>query len=69
MDAARDCLDQYREGSMDDTLEGTNVDRAVKESKSSRLRALIERFEHAIQPHDIFSPPTPGAERMTLDKG
>ncbi len=68
MDAARDCLDQYRERSMDDTLERTMVDRAVKESNSSRLQALIERFEQAIQPHDIFSPPTPGAERMALNE-
>ncbi len=51
-DAACDCLEQYRERSMQDKLERTLVDKAVQQDNSSRLQALVARFEKAIQAHD-----------------
>jgi hypothetical protein len=55
MHAAYDCLQQFRARGMPDTVERSVLDKAFTESTQSnspRLRALISRFEKAIQAHD-----------------
>jgi hypothetical protein len=54
-DAACDCLEQYRERGMEDNLERTLVDKAVQQDNSSRLQALVARFEKAIEALAAFS--------------
>ncbi len=51
MDAACDFLEQYRERGMPNTVERNMLDRTFTESNSSRLQALVARFEKAIQVH------------------
>ncbi len=48
MNAACDCLEQFRERSMDDKLERTLVDKAVHQDSSALFQALVARFEKAI---------------------
>jgi hypothetical protein len=52
MDAAWECLEQYRERSVYDKLERELVDKAVQLDNSARLQALVAKFEKAIQAHD-----------------
>jgi hypothetical protein len=52
MDAAYDSLEQFRERGMPDTVERNMLDRAFTSNDSSRLRALVAKFEKAIQAHD-----------------
>jgi hypothetical protein len=49
MDAAYDCLQQFRARDMPDTIERSMLDKALTESNPPRLRALLSRFEKAIQ--------------------
>jgi hypothetical protein len=52
MDAAYDCLEQFRDRGMPDTVERNILDRAFTSNNSSRLLALVAKFEKAIQAHD-----------------
>jgi hypothetical protein len=51
---------------MEDMLESTLVDKAVQQDNSSRLKALVARFEKAIQAHDARLAASSGPVRPLL---
>jgi hypothetical protein len=73
MDAACDCLEQFRDRGMPDSVERNMLNTAITSSSSSRLQALVARFKKAIQAHEkkaiqaqAAAPPPPPRQRPRL---